>query len=111
MNFTIDNQTETTLNELIQANELDQNTINELINLKVNESYFIGICEIKKLGSTIKTYKLMCSNFGWKFSFNADNEETAVILKNDWCRYQSFDSKEYTIEETTNTNRIHNEYM
>ena len=54
MTFTIDNQTETTLNELIQANELDQNTINELINLKENETYYIGICEIKKTGQKIK---------------------------------------------------------
>ena len=49
MNFLIDNSIEVTLTELIENNDLDQNTINELTELSVNDVYFIGICEIKKI--------------------------------------------------------------
>ena len=48
MNFLIDNSIQVTLIELIENNDLDQNTINELTKLSVNDVYFIGICEIKK---------------------------------------------------------------
>lgn len=75
MIFQIDNHTETTLNELIQANELDQITINELINLKVNESYFIGICEIKKLANDVNTLNEFCENiiiYSVRKNFNKD---------------------------------------
>ena len=59
----------------------------------------------------MKTYKLICSDFGWKFSFNALNESEANIKKIGWCHYHSFDHSKFTIEQTTETNRIHNEYM
>jgi len=49
MNFLIDNSIEVTLTELIENNDLDQNTINELTELSVNDNYYIGICEIKKI--------------------------------------------------------------
>ncbi len=49
MNFLIDNSIEVTLTELIENNDLDQNIINELTELSVNDVYFIGICEIKKI--------------------------------------------------------------
>ena len=59
----------------------------------------------------MKTYKLICSDFGWKFSFTATNESEANYKKIGWCNYHSFDSSKFSIEETTDTNRIHNEYM
>jgi hypothetical protein len=59
----------------------------------------------------MKTYKLICSTFGWKFSFNADNDLDATSKKNGWCRYHSFDSNDFSIEETNDNKRIHNEYM
>ncbi len=61
MNFLIDNSIEVTLTELIENNDLDQNTINELTELSVNDVYFIGICEIKKVKSM--TYQNITLDF------------------------------------------------
>jgi len=59
----------------------------------------------------MKTYKLICETFGHKFSFNAPDIETAVKMKNEWCSYHSFNFKDFTVEETTNTKWVHNEYF
>ena len=55
MNFLIDNEIEVTLTELIENNDLDQDTITSLTELSVNDTFFIGICEIKKV-KTVKKY-------------------------------------------------------
>ena len=49
MNFLIDNSIEVTLTELIEKNDLSQNTINELTELSVNDVYYIVLHEIKKI--------------------------------------------------------------
>ena len=56
MNFLIDNEIKTTLSELIENNDLDQDTITSLTELSVNDTFFIGICEIKKV-KTVKNFK------------------------------------------------------
>ena len=48
MTFLIDNDYKTTLAELIEHNELDDATIQELKSLEVNAAYFIGCSEITK---------------------------------------------------------------
>ena len=48
MNFLIDNDYKTTLAALIQNNELDAATIQELKDLEVNAAFFIGCSEITK---------------------------------------------------------------
>ena len=59
----------------------------------------------------MKTYKLICKTFGHKFSFNASDFETATQMKNEWCHYHSFLLNDFTVEETTDTKWIHNEYF
>lgn len=59
----------------------------------------------------MKTYKLICSTFGWKFSFNATNLEDATSKKIGWCQYHSFSADSFSVEETKEKNRMHNEYV
>ena len=59
----------------------------------------------------MKTYKLICNTFGWKFSFNAVNEEDATSKMKSWCNYHSFYYNDFSIEETKDQSWIHNEYM
>ena len=76
----------------------------------------VQICTFVVLKETakhivMKTYKLICNDFGWRFSFNADNEKEAELKKKAWCRYHSFDCNDFRIEETEETKWIHNEYV
>lgn len=59
----------------------------------------------------MKIYKLICSEFGHKFSFNAKDSQDAESKKRAWCRYHSFNHSDFRIEETEDTKWIHNEYM
>jgi len=56
-------------------------------------------------------YKLICNCFGHKFSFHAVNLPTANMMKKEWCNYHSFNPTDFKVEETTNTQRIHDEYF
>lgn len=61
--------------------------------------------------ATTKIYKVICLDFGHKFSFNAkDNQEAEKKLLS-WLRYHSFDRSEYLLEETTELEMIHDEYV
>ena len=56
-------------------------------------------------------FKLICSEFGHKFSFHAVNLPTANMMLNEWCNYQSFNPVDFKVEETQDTSRIHDEYF
>lgn len=58
-----------------------------------------------------KIYKVICSDFGHKFSFNAKDEKDADIKLNKWLSYHSFDKNGYSLQETTEEKWIHNEYI
>ena len=57
MTFLIDNDYKTTLASLIANNKLDAATIQELKELDVNASYFIGITEVKRIAAVVATIK------------------------------------------------------
>jgi len=57
MTFLIDNDYKTTLAELIANNKLDAATIQEIKELDVNASYFIGITEVKRIAAVVATIK------------------------------------------------------
>ena len=57
MTFLIDNDYKTTLASLIANNELDAATIQELKELDVNDTYFIGITEVKRIAAVVATIK------------------------------------------------------
>lgn len=61
--------------------------------------------------AALKIYKLICKDFGHKFSFNAKDERDAEMKKNGWCRYHSFDNRDFKVEETTEAKWMHNEYI
>ena len=56
-------------------------------------------------------FKLICSEFGHKFSFHAVNLPTANMMLNEWCNYQSFNPADFKVEETQDTSRMHDEYF
>lgn len=58
-----------------------------------------------------KIYKLICKDFGHKFSFNAKDINEANDKKFEWCSYHSFNAKDFSIEETTEEKWMHNEYV
>jgi len=59
----------------------------------------------------MKIFKLICKEFGWKFSFTSLNLMEAIIRKNAWCAYHSFEPGDYYLKETINTDRIENDYI
>ena len=56
-------------------------------------------------------FKLICKAFGHKFSFHAVNLATAEAMKREWGDYQSFNAADFSVEETTDSKRIHDEYF
>lgn len=56
-------------------------------------------------------FKLICKTFGHKFSFHAVNLPTANMMKNEWCDYQSFNRADFSVEETTDSKWMHDEYF
>lgn len=58
-----------------------------------------------------KIFKMICSTFGHKFSFNAKNIEEAESKKIGYARHHSHNPNDYTVEETTETKMMHNEYV
>ncbi len=60
---------------------------------------------------TQKIYKLICKDFGHKFSFNAKNIKDAESKIREWTAYHSHSFSDYTIEETADTKWIHNEWV
>lgn len=65
----------------------------------------------KKPKAIQKIYKLLCKDFGHKFSFHAEDDNEALDKKNEWCNYHSFNNRDFMIEETTDTKWIHDEYF
>ncbi len=61
----------------------------------------------------MKIYKLVCKDFGHRFSFNAKNDEEAESKRIGWLTYQGMlkSRNEFWVEETTDSKWIHNEYM
>lgn len=60
---------------------------------------------------TLKIYKVICSDFGHKFSFNAKDEVDAKKKFNNWLNYHSYRCGGFKIEETTEEKYMHNEYV
>ncbi len=58
-----------------------------------------------------KYFKLICETFGHKFSFEADCITNAENMKNEWCNYHSYNPVNFSVEETTDSKWIHNEYF
>ena len=58
-----------------------------------------------------KIYKVICKEFGHKFSFNAKDENDAERKLSEWVSYHSHLRRDYTLEETTDGKWIHNEYV
>lgn len=60
----------------------------------------------------MKTFILICNDFGRKFSFNAKNLEEAESKKRGYERYHSHHGQ-YTVKEINEENPrdLHNEYM
>ena len=48
MTILIDNDYTTTLKEILANNELDSDTIKDLKELNINDTYFIGCSELKR---------------------------------------------------------------
>lgn len=61
--------------------------------------------------SKMKIYKLICPDFGHKFSFNAKDIKEAESKMKDWCLYHSFPFTGYKVEETNDPKWMHNEYV
>lgn len=60
---------------------------------------------------TQNIYKMICSTFGHKFSFNAKNIQEAEAKKNEFARYHSHNPKDYAVEQTNEEKMMHNEYV
>lgn len=58
----------------------------------------------------MKIYKVICNDFGHKFSFNAKDEQDA---KDKLRNYESYHSMHgaHTVEETEKEKWMHNEYV
>lgn len=78
MTFLIDNDYKTTLASLISNNELDAATIQELKELDVNDTYFIGITEVKKIER--KNTKIVCSFVIKRKSFLAEIKGRKILI-------------------------------
>lgn len=62
----------------------------------------------------MKTYALICKDFGRKFSFNAKDEADAISKAKGWCRYHSHSWSDYTVLEANEPYKyedLHNEYV
>ena len=57
-----------------------------------------------------KIFKMMCIDFGHKFSFNAKNQEEANDKVYGYSNYHSMFGQFYA-EETTESKWMHNEYV
>ncbi len=77
----------------------------------MEKELYLYIMTNTKTTTTMKTYKLICNTFGHKFSFNAKNEEAAILKMKEWCAYHSHYPMDYKVEETTETKWIHNDYV
>lgn len=79
----------------------------------VDIAYSQWFNKLKAEYSTVnqKIYKLICPEFGHKFSFNAANMAEAESKMKDWCLYHSFPFHGYRVEETTEEKWMHNEYV
>lgn len=59
----------------------------------------------------MKIYKVICNDFGHKFSFNAVDEKDAESKLSNWLNYHSYFRRDYKLEETTEVKWMHNEYV
>lgn len=67
---------------------------------------------MKNTMTTTKIFKLICNDFGHKFSFNAQSLTDAISKAKGYCRYHSFSfESEFKVEETTDKKWMHNEYV
>lgn len=80
MTFLIDNDYKTTLASLIANNELDAATIQELKELDINASYFIGITEVKRIERKRKNKKIVCSFVIKRKSFLAEINGKKILI-------------------------------
>jgi len=53
MNFLIDNTVQVTLSELIENNEFSSIVIRDLSDMKINDSYHIGTCTIRRIKPSV----------------------------------------------------------
>ena len=57
------------------------------------------------------TFAIICTTFGRKFSYNAIDMVDAISKAKDRVHYHSIQFSDFTIEETTRNNDLHNEYI
>lgn len=61
--------------------------------------------------TSVKIFKLICNEFGHKFSFHAHDMEEAISKKGGWCYYHRFHPADFQVEETTEEKWMHDEYV
>lgn len=60
---------------------------------------------------TQKIFKVICNDFGHKFSFNAKDMQDAENKLSAYLNYHGHFRRDYKLEETTEEKWMHNEYV